>query len=129
MFYWGSSERILNILSGEFVISSVLSRCSKNLKRWMSWGYSSVLLGKTKDSTPSRSEDGPTQKMKRREASILLGFVLLYNCLLPPPPPSLPYVNWASQEGCLSSDLPLFSFGGLFPCLIATAILESLFLF
>ena len=38
----------------------------------------------------------PTQKTeKRREAPILLGFFLLYICLLSP---SLPYVNWASQE-------------------------------
>ena len=40
-------------------------------------------------------------------------------------PLGLPYVNWASQEGCLfylrsslqSSDLPLFYFPGLFPSL------------
>ena len=40
-------------------------------------------------------------------------------------PLNLPYVNWASQEGCLlhlrfslrSSDLPLFYFRGLFPSL------------
>ena len=40
-------------------------------------------------------------------------------------PLSLPYINWASQEGCLfyqrfslrSSDLPLFYFHGLFPSL------------
>ena len=38
---------------------------------------------------------------------------------------SIPYVNWASHEGCLFylpfshqySDLPLFYFPGLFPCL------------
>ena len=45
----------------------------------------------------------------------------------------LPYVNWASQECCLfylrsslqSLDLPLFYFHGLFPCLLATTILDS----
>ena len=53
------------------------------------------------------------------------------------PPLGLPYVNWASQECCLfylrsslrSSDLPLFYFWGLFPCLLAIAILDSFFLF
>ena len=52
-------------------------------------------------------------------------------------PLSLPYVNWASQEGCLfylrsslqSSDLPLFYFPGLSPfCLLARASLNSFFL-
>ena len=49
----------------------------------------------------------------------------------------LPYVNWASQECCLfypkssfrSSDLPLFYFHRLFPCLLTTTILDSFFLF
>ena len=53
-------------------------------------------------------------------------------------PLGLPCVNWASQECSLfylrsslwSSDLPLFYFHGLFPsCLLATAILDSFFLF
>ena len=52
-------------------------------------------------------------------------------------PLGLPYVNWASQECCLfhlrssleSWDLPLFCFHGLFPCLLATTILDSFFLF
>ena len=82
--------------------------------------YCSVLLGKTKDNTYSRSEGGPTQKTKRREAPILLSFLLLCIYLLPW---SLSYVNWASQEGCLfylrsslwSLDIPLFYFPGLFP--------------
>ena len=84
--------------------------------------YCSVLLGKTKDNTYSRSEGGPTQKTKRREAPILLSFLLLCIYLLPW---SLSYVNWASQEGCLfylryslwSLDLSLFHFRGLFPSL------------
>ena len=58
--------------------------------------------------------------------------------LSPPHKPSLPYVNWASQEGCLfylrsslwSSDLPLFYFHGFsFLCLLATTILDSFSLF
>ena len=57
-------------------------------------------------------------------------------------PPGLPCVSWASQECCLfylrsslrSSDLPLTLlcsvFAGLsLPCLLATAILDSCFLF
>ena len=52
-------------------------------------------------------------------------------------PLDLPYVTWASQECCLfhlrsspaSSDLPLFCFCGLFPCLLSTAVLDSFFLF
>ena len=46
-------------------------------------------------------------------------------------PWACPYVNWAGQECCLfyprsslwSLDLSLFYFHGLFPCLLATAIL------
>ena len=64
------------VLLGECVISLVLSHCNKNLKPWTDQCYCSVLLGKTKASTHLRSEGGPTQKMKRREASILLGFLL-----------------------------------------------------
>ena len=53
-------------------------------------------------------------------------------------PLSLPYVNWASQKGCLlhprfslwSLDLPLFIFMGFsLLCRLATTILDFLFLF
>ena len=57
-------------------------------------------------------------------------------------PLGLPYVNWVSQECCLfylksslwSSDLPLTFLCSIFmgfslPCLLATAILDSCFLF
>ena len=79
-----------------------------------------VLLGKTKSSTPSRSEGGLTQKTKRKEASILLGF-LFYTFVSSPR--SLPFVNWPSQASRLlylksslwSSGLPLFHLWGLFP--------------
>ena len=55
------------------------------------------------------------------EASICLGFLFLYTCLLPFL--SLRYANWSSQEGCLfhlsvslrSSDFLLFHFCRLFP--------------
>ena len=64
--------------------------------------------------------------LKKREAP---GSILapLFKCFfLPNPyPPSVPYVNWASQEGCLFylrsslrfSDLPLFYFCMIFPSL------------
>ena len=64
----------------------------------------------------------PKRLEKKRNPWLNFGssFYLLF--LLPL---SLPYVNWASQEGCLlhlrfslqSSDLPLFYFRGLFPSL------------
>ena len=66
---------------------------------------------------------------KRREAqSSILAPLFICVFLLPL---SLPYVNWASQEGCLFYlDLLLFYVYRLFPfCLLATAILNSLFLF
>ena len=57
-------------------------------------------------------------------------------------PLGLPYVNWASQECCLfylrssfqSSDLPLTFLCSIFagfslPCLLATTIVDSCFLF
>ena len=73
-------------MSGECVISSVLSHQGKNLKQGMNQCYSSVLLGKTKDNIPSRSQGRRTRKTKRREVSILLGFLLLYICFLPAEP-------------------------------------------
>ena len=108
---------------GECVISSVLSCCSKNLKQQTDQCYSSVLLGKKKDSTPLRFEGGLTQNTRRAEkpaAQFGSSFYMFF-----PLPPCLPYVNWASQEGCLfylrcslqSSDLPFFYFHGLFPSL------------
>ena len=73
-------------------------------------------------------------KMQKEERARALW--LLFWCFFLPL--GLPYVNWTSQECCLShlrsslrsSDLPLFYFHGLFPCLfLATTILDSCFLF
>ena len=83
-----------------------------------------------KENTFSRREDRPpTQKTQRekcanarergrnRERELWLPFLYVFF----PLPLGLPYVNWASQEGCLfylrSSDLSLFYFQGLFPSL------------
>ena len=69
-----------------------------------------------------RCEGRPTQKTQREEKTpAQFWFPLLFFLL----PLNLPYVNWASQEGCLfylrsslwSLELPLFYFHGLFPSL------------
>ena len=64
----------------------------------------------------------PTQKTEERPPGPILAPLFIYFLLLPL---SLPYVNWASQEGCLfylwfslqSSDLPFFFFPRLSPSL------------
>ena len=105
--------------------------------RWTSviaHGRTSVMAQfylESKENTSWRCEVGQTQKILRKKAaSPILAHLLIYIFLLPI---SLPYVNCASQKGCLfylrsslrSSDLPLFYFCGLFPYLLATAILDS----
>ena len=78
---------------GECIISSVLSRCSKDLKQRTSVTAQSFFR-QTKDSIPSRHECRPCPK--GRPQSWLPPFI----CLLPSL--SLPYAQWASQEGaCL----------------------------
>ena len=105
-------------MSGECIISLVLSCYSKGLKQQMDQCYS-CFIWQAKKNISSRHEGGWSKRQKRREAR---GSILapLFRCffLLPL---SLPYVNWASQESCLlylmfslqSSDLPLFYFRGL----------------
>ena len=85
-------------LSGEFVISSVLSHCSKNLKWWDRPVLQLNFIWQAKENTSLRPEDRPTQK-KRREVPLLNFGSSFYMFFLLPM--SLPYVNWASQEGCL----------------------------
>ena len=107
-------------ISGECVISSVLSRCSKNLKQWMDQCYSSVLFRKQRKIHPQGVGVGQPE----REASPWFNFgSTFYMFFLLPL--RLPCINWASQEGCLfylrfslqSLDLPLFYFRRLFPSL------------
>ena len=81
-------------MSGECVISSVLSCCSKDLKEWTSVTARLQLsfIQQAKESTPYRCDGGLTQK--EGPQSILdssYSFVSL--------PLSLHYANWASQEG------------------------------
>ena len=105
-------------MSGEFVVSLVLSHHSKNLKWWMDQWYSSVLLGKQRKLYPWGMRVG--RHAKRRENPMAQFWLLIFYVLLPL---SVACVNWASQESCLfhlrfslwSLDLPLFYFHSLFP--------------
>ena len=116
-------------LSGECVISSVLSRRSKGLKRWtvLQFSYSLEFYSASKGWADPKGE-----------VPISLGFLLLYICLLPTL--SLPYANWAGQEGgvFVSPEVltPVLGFSFvpflqafLFLCLLDTTILDSFFLF
>ena len=130
---------------GEFVISSVLSHCNKNLKWQVDQHYNPWI-----DRIELQPSDWPALQLRvtaqfyseskgkyifkiwgkadpkdgeRWEVSYpnFFSFFLLVFLL----PLNLPYVNWAGQEACLfylrfsirSSGLPLFSFHGLFPSL------------
>ena len=130
-------------MSEECVISSVLFRHNRNLKR----GTSIRALGQTMSQLSDRSviqfrvagqfylenkgkcilkawrhADPKDSKRRERETPSSLAplFMFFLSSLL-----GLPYVNWASQECCLfylrsslwSLDLPLFYFRGLFPSL------------
>ena len=106
-------------MSGEYVISLVLSFHSRDLKHsgWvLQLAYSSEFY--------SASQGKYTLEMweqvdPKGEASIHLGFFFLIHLSLAP---SLPYGNWPSQGGCFShlrfllwsSDFLFFHFRGLF---------------
>ena len=108
-------------LSGECVISSVLSCCSKDLKWWTSDTallQLRVLFNKQRKLHPQGMRVGQPQR-RGVNPSWLPPFIHLS----PSPTLSLPYANWASQEGCLfhlrfslwSLDFLLFHFRRLFP--------------
>ena len=111
-------------ISGECVISSVLSRCSKNLKQWMDQCYSSVLFRKQRKIHPRGVRAGRPKRCEEERSPSRAQFGLFFSYVFSPPL-SLPYVNWASQEGCLfylrfsgwSPDVPLFYFCRFFPSL------------
>ena len=119
------------LLLGDYVISSVLSHHSKNLKRWTDQCYSSVLFRKQRKIHPQGVRpDQPKRHEEKPPAQFWLFFLYVFFLL----PLGLPYVNWSSQEGCLfylrSSNLPCFIFTGFsLLCLLTTAILDSFFLF
>ena len=105
---------------------------------------SSILFRKQQENPSSRHESMSTQRreekrvgehtsMRERDPQPFGSSFYMFFL-----PLGLPYVNWASQACCLfylrsslqSSDLPLFFFVGFsLPCLLATAILDSCFLF
>ena len=131
------------MMSGECVISSVLSHHNKNLKQqtlhllachssWTDQCYSSMLqlsfIQKIKENISLRSEGMPIQKTQRERQSVgerPLALWLLFLYVFFSSPLDLPYINWASQECYLfylrsslwSSELPLFYFCWLFPSL------------
>ena len=98
---------------GKFVISSVLSHCSKKLKQRMDQCYSCFIWQAKKNTSKRREKRGPWPNFG---SSVHMFFLL---------PLGLPSVNWASQECCLfylkcslwSSDLPLFYVCRPFPSL------------
>ena len=138
-------------MSGECVISLVLSRHNKNLKQWTlkpsdrpclscrtDQCYSSLLqlsfIWKIRENTSSRREGMPTQRTQReervseREAPGPLAPLL---CVSPSPGPAPCNLG---EPGVLLFHLrpsllcSIFA-GFSLPCLLATAILDSFFLF
>ena len=116
---------VLNrLLSGECVISSVLSCHSKNSKQQTSVTTRlqfSFFFGKQRKICPWGMRAGRPKRCKEKRSQRLNFGSSCYMFFLLPL--SLPCVNWASQEDCLlhlrfslwSSDLPLFYFCRLFP--------------
>ena len=151
-------KKVNIIMSGECVISLVLSHHNKNLKWRTNISalrrtsitapcYSSILFRKQRKIHPKVWGHADPKDTKREERErnkrvcTCMGERLrpfgssFYVCF---PPPGLPYVIWASQECCLfylrsslwSSDLLCSIFMGFsFSCLLATTILDSFFLF
>ena len=113
MYSRGSSSSRHLILSRECVISLVLSHRSKDLKQQTSITPQLQLsfIWQAKENKSSRYEGGLTQKKRGAQFGPLFIYVFLLSL-------SLPYANWASQEGCLfppsfslsSSDFLLFHF-------------------
>ena len=109
-------------LLGECVISSVLSHRSKNLKQLTDQCHSSVLSGKTKDTTPSRSE-GRTTMTQKTKRGLSPSRLPLFIHLSPPLEPALSKLGYLGGLFVLSEVLtpvlrPSFVlFSGLFPSL------------
>ena len=110
----------------------LLSRVQLFATPWTAAHQAPLSVGGVRAGRPKRSEGKGNQRLNF--GSCFCFFLL---------PLSLPYVNWARQEGCLlhlrfslpSSDLPLFYFRELFLffffflSFLATTILASFFLF
>ena len=146
-------------MSGEFVISSVLSRFNKNLKwltsiaalgrtnvialRWMSvtvleWTNDTAqcyLESKGKYNLEGMRACWPKRPEEKRGPQPNFGSSFYMFFLLPL---GLPYVNWASQSAVCSTwgphSIPQTFLCSIFtdltlPCLLATAIPDSFFIF
>ena len=96
-------------------------------------------IWQARENTSLKHEGRLTQKtQKRKKIREARGSILapLLICFFPPPhspAPSLPYVNWASQEFAspevLGPSFVLFVWAFSFLFLLATTILDSFFLF
>ena len=91
-------------LLGECVISSVLSHRSKNLKQLTDQCHSSVLSGKTKDTTPSRSE-GRTTMTQKTKRGLSPSRLPLFIHLSPPLEPALSKLGYLGGLFVLSEVL------------------------
>ena len=127
-------------MPGEFIISSVLSHHSKKFEVMDGPVLTSVTAQfylASKGKYTSRCGGMQTQRNKEKRGTWLNFGSSFYMFFLLPL--SLPCVNWDSQEGCLfylrfsllTLYLPLFYFWCVFSflCFLATAIMDSLFLF
>ena len=134
------SEKWQHICQGSLSFPQFCLTTAKNLKWWMDQCWLVLQLSfiwQAKENTSSRCRGMQTQRNKEKRGTWLNFGSSFYMFFLLPL--SLPCVNWASQEGCLfylrfsllTLYLPLFCFWRAFPflCFLATAIMDSLFLF
>ena len=126
------------LLLGEWVILSVLSCHSENLKQQTSITARLQLsfIWQAKENTSLKCEGSPAQKTQREEGgSVLAPFSVCFFSS----PLSLPYANWASQEAgvfvspgilTLVRGFSFVPFSRAFPflCLLAPTIWDSFFL-
>ena len=121
------------IVSGEFIISFVLSPQQKFEVTDGPVSWFSFIGKQRKTHPPGVRTCRPKRREEKPPRSILAPLFMFF-----PPPREPALCKLAVQEGCYFylrsslrySDLPLFYFCGLFLlCLLATAILDSFFLF
>ena len=134
------SEKRQHICQGSLSFPRFCLTTAKNLKWWMDQCWLVLQLSfiwQAKENTSSRCGGVQTQRNKEKRGTWLNFGSSFYMFFLLPL--SLPCVNWDSQEGCLfylrfsllTLYLPLFYFWCVFSflCFLATAIMDSLFLF
>ena len=127
------SAKCLYISVGGVCNFSILSHHSKNLKWQTRVTAQFYLASKGQYILEVWGKADPKEAKRKEKRSILAPLFMSF--LLPL---TLPYINWANQEGFLfhlmfslqSSDLPLLYFHGLYPVLSSShCILNSFFLF